>query len=102
MDSGTLGLIGGIVGSLLGTVGGLIGTYASISNTKGPRERAFAVKASVAVWILVVVFVLGLLLIARPYNLLLWIPYAIALIVGVPAWNKTQSRIRTEESDGAN
>jgi hypothetical protein len=40
MDPGTVGLIGGIVGTVLGVLGGAIGTDFVVRNTAGPRERA--------------------------------------------------------------
>jgi len=92
------GLIGGIAGCAIGVIGGLVGTYASIRNTSGPRERAFTVKASIIGWIAAAVFLALLLLLPSPWRLLLWIPYAILLPLGITAWNRTQRRIREEES----
>ena len=101
MDFSILGgWIGGILGAVLGTLGGVIGTYVSIRNTNGPRERAFAIKASIVCWVFVLAFVAGLLLIPGWYRHLLWIPYGILLFVGIRLWNKTQLRIRQEESAG--
>ncbi len=36
-------------GALLGVLGGVLGNYASVKNTKGPRELAFVVRPSQAV-----------------------------------------------------
>ncbi|HUP78675.1 MAG TPA: hypothetical protein VM260_08985 [Pirellula sp.] len=51
MDQETLGQIGGWVGGIfggaIGILGGVIGTYFSIKNTKGTRERAFMISASI-------------------------------------------------------
>src|SRR5262245_65972462 len=99
MDPGTLGgWIGGILGGLLGLLCGIMGTYFAIKNTNGPRERTFVIRASVVCWVLVVAFLVGLWLIPFWYNQLLWIPYAILLLVGIRKWNQTQLRIRQEES----
>jgi hypothetical protein len=99
MDPGTLGAwVGGIVGSLLGVGGGVLGTYFTIKNTKGPRERAFVIKASVCCAVFVVAFLVGMWLIPFWYNMLLWVPYAILLVFGIWKWNQTQQRIRQEES----
>jgi hypothetical protein len=92
------GWVGGILGSVLGVLGGALGTYFSIKNTKGPRERAFVIKASVACVLFVAAFLIGLWLIPFWYNQLLWVPYAILLIFAIRKWNQTQLRIRQEES----
>lgn len=92
------GLMGGMIGGLIGLIGGIIGTYFSIKNTKGPRERAFMVKTSVVCWIAILVFLVLLLVLPNPYRWLLWIPYGILWPLGIIHWNKTQQRIRQEES----
>ena len=92
------GWIGGIAGSLLGIAGGFIGTYFSIKNTNGPRERRFTIKASAVCLVAVILFLVLMFAIPRPYNALLWIPYAILLPLGIKYWNKTQLEIRKKES----
>lgn len=92
------GLIGGIAGCVIGLIGGLIGTFASIRNTSGPLERAFTVKASIIGWITGLIFLTLLLLLPSPWRFFLWLPYGILLPLGIIKWNKTQQRIRTEES----
>jgi Ca2+/Na+ antiporter len=99
MDLGTLGgWVGGILGGVIGVLGGVMGTYFTIKNTKGPRERAFAVKGSIICWVFVVAFVVGMWLIPQWYNLLLVVPYVIILVFGIRKWNQTQLRIRKEEA----
>jgi hypothetical protein len=95
MDAGTMG---GIAGTVLGVIGGAVGTYFSVTRTNGPRERAFVVKAAIVTWLLVIAFLLGLILLPRPYNFLLWIPYGIGIGLGIRWWNRHQFRIRTEEA----
>ena len=90
--------IGSIGGGLLGIVGGIIGTYFSIKNTNGPRERGFAIKASAVCLVAAILFVVLMFAIPRPYNALLWIPYAILLPLGIKYWNKSQLEIREKES----
>jgi hypothetical protein len=41
-----------------------------------------------------------MLLLPRPYNLLLWVPYAIALPLGIRAANRHQASIRAESAGG--
>ena len=91
------GLVGGIVGGVVGVLGGVVGTYFSIKNTAGPRERRFMIRVAIAAWIAISAFVAALLLLPRPYNLLLWIPYGIALPVGIWWSNRRQQLIRGEE-----
>ena len=51
-----VGLVGGIIGSIMGLAGGALGTYASIKNTGGPRERQFMVRAAIAAWVGIALF----------------------------------------------
>lgn len=92
------GLIGGLVGGVLGVLGGAVGTYFSIRNTAGPRERMFMVRVAFVAWIGVTAFVLGLLMLPLPYNFLLWVPYGIALPLGIIWSNRRQRLIRSEEA----
>ena len=105
MDPETIGRfggwIGGIVGGGMGVLGGLSGTYCTIKNTRGPQERAFAIKVSIIGWMLVLAFVSAMLLIPTWHKHLLWMPYAVLRIWGIRAWNKTQLRIRNDESTDA-
>ena len=94
MDGATVGLIGGI----FGTMGGVLGTYVSIKSAKGPIERAFIKKTAVIVWIIVSVFIGLLLTLPKPYNFLLWIPYGITMLIGVPKLRKKHTEIRRSES----
>lgn len=91
------GVIGGIVGGVIGVLGGLVGTYFSIKNTAGPRERAFMIQVAVVAWLAVTVFLVGLFVLPRPFNFLLWVPYGIALPLGILWCNRRQRAIRAEE-----
>ena len=93
-----VGSIGGIVGSVIGLAGGVVGTYYSIKNTAGPRERSFMVRVSAIAWVAVTAFLAGLLLLPKPYNWLLWVPYAIALPLSIRSLNHRQRQIRAEEA----
>jgi hypothetical protein len=91
------GLIGGLIGGVLGVLGGVAGTFFSIRKTAGPRERMFMVRVAIVAWIGVTAFVLGLLMLPLPWNFLLWVPYAIALPLGIIWSNRRQRSIRAEE-----
>ncbi len=93
-----VGLVGGIIGGVIGFGGGLIGTYFSITNTKGPLERAFMVKASAIAWIAIIVFILLLLILPQPYSYLMWIPYGILLPLGITKCNKKVAELRQREN----
>ena len=97
MDPESFGRIGAIVGGVIGVVGGLFGTYLFVKNTVSRRERAFAIKASVILWIVLIAFLAAMLLIPTWHKQLLWIPFAIFLAIWIPMVNKTQTRIRGEE-----
>ena len=92
------GLVGGIIGGTLGVVGGAIGTYFSIKNTLGPRERSFMVKVSAIAWVSITAFLVGLLALPKPYNFLLWVPYGIALPLGIRWCNQRWLKVRAEEA----
>jgi len=92
------GLIGGIVGGVIGVLGGLVGTYFSIKNTSGPRERTFMIRVAGLTWVAVTVFLIGLLMLPRPFNFLLWVPYGVVLPLGILWCNRRQRAIRAEEA----
>jgi len=99
MELETFGIwAGGILGGLLGVLGGVIGTYRTIKHTNGPKERAFVIRESIVCWVFVVGFVAGMGLIPGWYNMLLVVPYVILLVLGIQKGNRTQLRIRNEES----
>lgn len=93
-----VGLIGGLIGGAVGIAGGAIGTYFSIKNTAGPTERSFMIRLSVVAWIAVTAFLVGLFMLPKPFNWLLWVPYAIALPLGIRWSNRRQLEIRAEEA----
>jgi Ca2+/Na+ antiporter len=85
---------GAILGSAVGIFGGVLGTWCSIHNTRTAAERAFMIRCSIAVWVLVTAFLAGLMLVPQPYNYLLWIPYPIILTAGILWMNRMQARLR--------
>ncbi len=92
------GLIGGIAGGIIGLIGGLVGTYAAIRSASGPREKAFTIKASSILWTGGILFISLLLFLPDPWRHMVWIPYGILLPLAIIKWNKTQQKIREEES----
>lgn len=92
------GVVVGVIGGVLGLLGGVVGTYFSIKNTSGPRERAFMIRVAIVAWVVITAFVLGLFALPQPFNLLLWVPYGIALPLGILWCNRRQRRIRAEEA----
>lgn len=97
MEGSTVAWIGGILGGILGCIGGLIGTYFSIKNTNGPKERAFMIRCVVIGWVAIAVFLALLFVLPSPYRYLLWIPYGIALPLGIRYGNRKQNMIRESE-----
>lgn len=93
-----VGLVGGIIGGALGVAGGAIGTYFSVKNTSGPSERSFMIRVSAIAWVAITAFLAGLLLLPKPYNFLLWLPYGIALPLSIRWCNRRQLQIREEEA----
>jgi Ca2+/Na+ antiporter len=101
MNQDTLVFIGAFGGAAVGVLGGVIGTWFSIKNTGGPRERAFAIRASVMFWLGITAFLAALWFVPSPYHVLLWLAYLAALLLTLRAWNRRQQQIRHEESGGA-
>jgi Ca2+/Na+ antiporter len=97
----SIGWAGGILGGLLGVLGGVIGTYFGIKSAKSPRERAFAIKASIICWVFALAFLLGMCLIPGFYKLLLVPIYVVGLVSGILFMIKKQAQIRSEESKHA-
>ena len=93
-----LGLGGGILGSLLGILGGVIGTVVPYRLANTPRQKGFVLKAAAFFWVLVMVFLAALWLVPSPFNLLLWIPYVVILLVSINWLNKRQRQMLEEES----
>ena len=94
MDAGTAG---GIIGSIIGVLGGVVGTYFGISSTKRGRERQFAIRCAILVWIAGSAFIALVMITPIPYKWILWTVYGIALTVGSVWINRTHARIRAEE-----
>ena len=100
MDWITLGgWIGPVVGGGVGLLGAIIGTYLTVKNTRGPRERRFAIKACILGWVFVLLFVAGMALLPGWSKLFLVIPYLVVLLFGIRMWNKIQFQIQKEESN---
>ncbi len=95
MGIGWLGIVGGAV---LVLVSGIIGTYRGVTNSSGPRERAFMVRACLLGWGGGLLFVLVFFLLPWPYTLLAGMFYG-----GLTPWitrflNRIRLRIRWNES----
>ena len=93
-----VGIVGGVIGGTIGLAGGAIGTYFSIRNTRGPGERSFMIRMSAVAWAAISAFLAGLLLLPKPYNFLLWVPYGIALPLAIRWCNRRQLQIRASEA----
>lgn len=96
----TVGLLGAIIGSVIGLLGGIAGAWFAIRNARGPRERAWVIRASLVAVVMVASFVAAMLLIPVPLRYWLWLPYAAILPLSIRAWNRKLSMIGQEESGG--
>jgi Ca2+/Na+ antiporter len=95
VDPGTIGLVGGIVGSVIGVLGGFIGTYFSIKNTKTAAERRFAVKCALGAWVacaLLIGLPLVLWLMRVIPQWLYWVAYALFYVFLIPTIIWTEKR----------
>jgi len=56
------------------------------------------IKSAAVCWIAIIVLIGLFLVLPNPYRWLMWIPYSILLPLGTLYVNRTQQRIRREES----
>ena len=56
-----VGVIGAATGIIVGFAGGIYGTLNSLRYARGPREKQFLIRASIACWIGITIFILLLL-----------------------------------------
>jgi hypothetical protein len=97
MDGSMVGLVGGIAGGVVGVMGGIAGTYFSIKNTKGPKERAFAIQAAALCWLGGSAFLACLVLLRSNWGSLLWVIY-LPLLFWFGKWtNKGLAEARAED-----
>lgn len=54
------------------------------------------IKCSIVVWLIVSFFVLGLLMLPKPYNHFLWLPYALAMSFGIRWMSRKQQAIKEQ------
>jgi len=94
-------IIGSIVRLVVGVGVGLVGTYFIIKKVKGPRERAFTVKAGIVGWVCIVACALGMQLLPRLYASWLALIYVVGLVIGMRFVFRKQGQIRLEESKSA-
>lgn len=80
MTTETVIWIVAIAGSSIGIAGGIFGTSSSIRGSGG-EERRRIIRFSIAILVLVALFLLGLFLIPSPYRTWLWLPYSLALFL---------------------
>ncbi len=97
MTPSDYGLIGGIAGSVLGLLGGIVGTYFSIRNTKGKKERAFVVRISCALWLVMLLVAVAAYLIPSPYKVFAMMPVWLGLPFLILYWNRKQKELREGE-----
>ena len=97
MDSSMVGPLGGIAGGVIGVMGGVVGTYFSVKKTRGPRERAFTIRAAALCWLGVSAFLGCLFLLPMNWRLLLWVVYLPSLFWFIRWANERQAGARVED-----
>ncbi|MFN0130527.1 MAG: hypothetical protein ACKV19_28025 [Verrucomicrobiales bacterium] len=91
-------LLFGLTGWLVGLAIGLAGTYLAVDRARGPRERAFMVRAGVACWAVVAAYPAAVWL-APEHWPTVWLANAVGLPVGVLSWSRRQMTLRRLEQD---
>jgi hypothetical protein len=92
-----VGLVAGIAGGVVGVMGGVVGTYFSIKNTKGPKERAFMIRAAAFCWFGASAFLTCLSLLPLHWSWLLWVVYLPPLFWFITKANMGQARAQVED-----
>ena len=85
---------GGVVGVLGGIAGAAIGGYYTRRDAAGPKERAFMVKGSL--WILLVMLGVAIGLgyaLGEAYKLLIWALTGLVLLTGIRIGNRQAAKI---------
>jgi hypothetical protein len=77
------GYIGNITGCTIGLIGGLVGTCCSIKTPRAPKKRVFRVKASMVVWVGIILFLGLMFILPNPFRYILWIPSSVLLPLGI-------------------
>jgi hypothetical protein len=57
---------------------GIVGTLQSAKNTKGPKERAFAIQSNLLAWIAITIFFITIYFLHEPYNFMVVVLYFVA------------------------
>jgi len=92
-----LGHVAGVLGVVAGVAFAGAVTWLSAKNAQGPRERAFAIKSTIAFFVIIAAFILAAFTLPRPYRYWLWLPYVIVLPYAIVKCNRRQAGIRREE-----
>lgn len=100
MNDPTPALYAGIAGGVLGLLGGLAGTAVGIANTRGPRERAFAVRCAVLMWAAMAVCLTTGFLLPAPFGSLAMLPLFLAMPWAMPACNRRLEALRRADAAG--
>ena len=80
------------------TLAGVVGTCYYVASTRGPKERAYALKVAAACWLIAVVLLSAIRLVRRPFGFLIWIPFAGGVL---PFLYRCQARkMRIREAEG--
>ena len=90
------GTILGIIGGVIGILGGLYGTYTTIRKVRSPEEKSFMINCSIAIWVLVTLFLCGLFLLPEPYDNYVWLLYIFAMLFGTQWINRKHKEIRED------
>jgi len=99
------GSLGSVLGPVLGFVGGLFGTWASVRNTRSPRERRHMIRMASRVWLYVLGFlavqtVVGVyfrsVFLSLWWQLSTWSFYLVVLVVIIVRSNGRQRQIQME------
>ncbi len=98
------GLSGAVLGPILGMMGGIFGAWMSIKHAKSLRERRFMVKASIILW-LALILLIGLPLVLAHAGTTPkwshWLPSSIFFVLLFPMIIWTNRRIRQiQKEDG--
>lgn len=87
-----------LTGWLAGLAIGLAGTYLAVHGARGPRERAFMVRAGVACWATVAAYPAAVWLMPEHWPVV-WLANAVGLPVGVRSWSRRQRELRRLERE---
>ncbi len=81
------------IGPVIGLAGGVFGTWNSLRKCTTQAQRRVMWKWTILMWAGIAIFLTAMLLLPKPWNWLVWVPYAPALIYSITRLNREMAAV---------